>query len=75
MLLVRVKGQDAAIVGYAPGNDGPLAVVVMDGRLNAVRLSDVDLRMKQFPKRLRRALKQRHKAKVVELTNKGTKVP
>lgn len=74
LLLVRVKGKDAAIVGYAPGNNGPLAVVVMDGRLDSVPLSDVDLRMKQFPKRLRRALKVRHKSRKLKVVEVNTRL-
>lgn len=55
ILLCRVHGVPAAIVGYAPGPEGsPRAIVVMDGRLEAIALADVELR--KLPKPLRKQL-------------------
>ena len=40
----RVAGAAALIVGYAPGRKGkPLAVVITEGALRAVRLKDIEL--------------------------------
>ena len=40
----RVAGKAALIVGYAPGRKGrPMAMVITQGALRAVRLKDVEL--------------------------------
>ena len=60
MLLVKVHDREALIVGYGPGEAGsPRAIVLMDGALSAVPLSDVEVIMKQIPKRLRRKLRKK----------------
>ena len=40
----RVAGKAALIVGYAPGRKGrPMAMVITQGALRAVRLKDIEL--------------------------------
>lgn len=58
LLLCKIHGRPAAIVGYGPGEKGqPRAIVVMDGGLKAIRLDEVEL--PKLPKALRRKLKRR----------------
>ena len=43
-ILCKVHGKPAMIVGYGPGRKGrPMAIVVTKGKLEAVRLRDIDL--------------------------------
>jgi hypothetical protein len=43
-LLVNVHGKEGLVVGYAPGKKGrPLAIVVIDGKLQAVKLRNLEL--------------------------------
>jgi hypothetical protein len=43
-LLVKVRGEDAIIVGFAPGKKGrTLAVCVIDRKLRVVKLRDIEL--------------------------------
>lgn len=47
----KVGGKAALIVGYAPGRKGrPMAMVITQGALKAVRLKDVELG--ELPERL-----------------------
>ena len=50
----RVAGKAALIVGYAPGRKGrPMAMVITQGALKAVRLKDIELA--ELPERLQAA--------------------
>jgi hypothetical protein len=43
-IVCKVHGSDAMIVGYAPGKKGrPMAIIITQGILKAVRLRDIDL--------------------------------
>ena len=69
-LLVKVSGIDAMIIGYCPSEGGgPLAIVVVDGGLQAVPLSEIELL--RLPKPLRRSRRRtlRH------IRQNGTGVP
>lgn len=58
----KVNGKAALIVGYAPGRKGkPLAVVVTEGQLKAIRLKDVELG--ELPEAL--------KAKIVQMPQRA----
>ena len=51
-LLVRIRNQDSVIIGYCPDANGmPQAIVILDGRLEAVALKDIELQ--RLPKQLR----------------------
>ena len=40
----NVNGKHALIVGYGPGRKGrPMAIVITEGKLKAIRLKDIDL--------------------------------
>lgn len=55
-LLVKVRNQNSVIVGYCPNEKGnPQAICVIDGRLEAVPLCDVELQ------RLPKALRAKHR--------------
>jgi hypothetical protein len=72
MLLVKVRGADALIIGYGPGDGGtPKAIVVLAGAIEAVPLTDVKLVMGQFPKRLRRKLKNKIPRPPIAMVPKG----
>ena len=60
MILVKVNGKDGAIIGYGPGEHGqPKAIVVIDGGLLAVALSDIEL--VSVPKKLQRKVEKSHR--------------
>lgn len=62
LLLVRYKGQDGAIVGYAPGPKGvPLAVVVTNSSLVYAKLEELELL--QLPRKLARLEAKNARAK------------
>lgn len=43
-ILCHVNGKPAVVVGYGPGRKGrPMAIVISEGQLRAVRLKDVKL--------------------------------
>lgn len=68
-LLVKVNGKPTIIVGYGPGEGGvPKAIVVLDNRLHAVALSDIEL--PKLPKRLRKALSHKAQASGPKLVAK-----
>lgn len=57
MILVKVNGKDGAIIGYGPGERGqPKAIVVIDGGILAVALSDIEL--VSAPKKLQRKVEK-----------------
>lgn len=65
LLAVRVKGLNAAIVGYCPGevnSPGVKAICVLEGTLVAVPLEQIELR--RLPKRLRKASQTVEKGEV-----------
>lgn len=56
-LVVRVRGELTPIVGYGPGENGePKAIVIINGGLVAVALSEIELL--HFPHKMRKRLKK-----------------
>lgn len=52
-IFCHVNGKAAIVVGYGPGRKGrPMAIVISDGKLKAVRLKDIDLDEKQAPENI-----------------------
>jgi hypothetical protein len=67
-LVVRVRGQLTPIVGYGPGEAGvPMAIVILDGGLHAVGLSEIELL--HFPHKLRKRLKKALRKQSTETQN------
>jgi len=63
-LLVKVRGQDSVIIGYCPNERGaPQAIVILDGHLEAVPLSEIQLQ--RLPKQLR----PKHRRRIRDQTN------
>ena len=66
-LLVRTRNQDTVIVGYCPDGHGmPHAICVLDGRLEAVPLKEIELQ--RLPKQLR----PKHRRRVRDQNSAGT---
>lgn len=52
---VKVNGKEGFIIGYGPGPKGePRAIVVMDNKLKAVPLAEIELA--KMPKKIRKQL-------------------
>lgn len=59
-LPVRVRDQLTFIVGYGPGTNGkPMAIVILDGHLDAVGLEEIELI--HIPRRMERKLRRARK--------------